>query len=134
MDGRLLGDGGLLCRVPLDLLGRRRCGLRIAVNVTPPLERQPLHSAGESGELGQEFQRFLGFTKVMAISWEIIAKGHSSVEADGADILMEPHTQDYAAFDFDTFGGMVAAGREAAEAKLDLLQESVKRILQPGNP
>ena len=26
LDGRVLGDGGLLCRVPLDLLSRRRCG------------------------------------------------------------------------------------------------------------
>ena len=134
MDGRLLGDGGLLCRVPLDLLSRRRCGLRIAVNVTPPRERQPLQVQGDDARVDTEFNRLLGFTRVLTTSWEIIAKGHAAAECEGADIVLEPCTKDYAGFDFDAMEAMVAAGRKAAEAKLDILQEAVSRVMRPGNP
>ncbi|MEE9126428.1 MAG: patatin-like phospholipase family protein [Planctomycetota bacterium] len=134
LDGRMLGDGGLLCRVPLDLLSRRRCGLRIAVNVTPPRERQPLQVQGDDARVDTEFNRLLGFTRVLTTSWEIIAKGHAAAECEGADIVLEPCTKDYAGFDFDAMEGMVAAGRKEAEAKLDILQEAVARVLRPGNP
>jgi NTE family protein len=134
LDGRILGDGGVLCRVPLDLLSRRRCGLRIAVNVTPPRERQPLQMQGDAVSVDKEFNRFFGFARVMMTSWEIIAKGHAAAECEGADIVLEPNTQDYAGFDFDVLEGMVAAGRKAAEVKLDILQEAVSRVMRPGNP
>src|SRR5690606_10244967 len=34
-DSRLLVDGGIVSRVPVDVLERRRCGLKIAINVLP---------------------------------------------------------------------------------------------------
>jgi hypothetical protein len=107
--------------------------LRIAVNVTPPRERQPLQVQSDTS-LDKEFNRVFGFTRVLTTSWEIIAKGHSAAECEGADIVLEPSTKDYAGFDFDAMEAMVTAGRKAAETKLDILQEAVSRVMRPGNP
>ena len=85
-DGRLLVDGGLVSRIPVDLLERRRCGLKIAVNVVP----SPAHKEDDYARLSGAFDRFFGLTNVIASSWGLLAWWHGAGEGSQADILLEP--------------------------------------------
>ncbi len=84
-DGRLLVDGGLVSRIPVDLLERRRCGLKIAVNVVP----SPAHKEDDYARLSGTFDRFFGLTNVIASSWGLLAWWHGAGEGRQADILVE---------------------------------------------
>ena len=129
-DGRLLVDGGLVSRIPVDLLERRRCGLKIAVNVVP----SPAQKEDDYVRLSGAFDRFFGLTNVIASSWGLLAWWHGASEGSQADILLEPQRGRHAGYDFDTIEAMIEAGRVATTEKLDMIRDAVSSLLRPGAP
>ena len=133
-DGRILTDGALMSRIPLDVLDARRCGLRLAVNVVPSPEARKQEAANTLAWLKDRTARLLGLRSIIGYAWELQAWTHGANEAESADLLIEPDTKIYSGFDFDRFDEMVDAGRSAADAQLDLINASVDALLRPGVP
>ncbi len=133
-DGRMLVDGALVSHIPLDLLERRRCGLKIAVIVTTA----PGKSAGQEdirhGQMKEKFERLLGLRHVISSSWELQSLWRGSAEALNADVVLFPRTNQASGFDFSALNEMIEAGRKATEERLDFIQKSVTSLLRPGVP
>jgi NTE family protein len=130
--GRLLVDGGLVSRVPVDLLFRRRCGLKLAVTPIPMVAGPAPDAIVHHRELERRFRGLLGFRSIIACSWRVLGTWQSALEAQGADVLVEPRVPVGSSVEFDSFEEMVAAGRRAAEEKLDMIRSSVASLLKPG--
>lgn len=131
---RLLVDGALVSRLPVDILDLRRCALRIAVNVIPSPEARRNNAPQTATWLRRRFARFFGFRFVMSTAWELLGWYHGSSQAQGADILIEPDTELYSGYDFDRFNEMVEAGRRATLEKLELIRAATAMALRPGSP
>jgi len=133
-DGRMLVDGALVSHIPLDLLERRRCGLKIAVIVTTA----PGKSAGQEDirhqQMKEQFERLMGLRHVIGSSWELQSLWRGSAEALSADIVLVPRPDQVSGFDFSAFNKMIEAGRKATEEKLDFIQKSLASLLKPGVP
>jgi NTE family protein len=135
-DGRMLVDGALVSRIPLDLMERRRCGLKIAVNVMT----EPDKSAGQEDvrhrEMKERFERMLGLRHVIASAWELQGWWHGAAETLYADIVLAPriYNDQVSGYDFSAYNEMIEAGRKATEEKLDFIQKSVATLLKPGVP
>ena len=133
-DGRMLVDGALVSHIPLDLLERRRCGLKIAVIVTTA----PGKSAGQEdirhGQMKEKFERLLGLRHVISSSWELQSLWRGSAEALNADIVLFPRSNQASGFDFSALNEMIEAGRKATEEKLDFIKKSLASLLKPGVP
>ena len=122
-----LVDGALVNRVPVDLLDRWRCGLKIAVNVTDvKAEGIELHA-----ELRRAMNSRFGLARVITRSWELLGLAHGAAEAEAADILVTPHTHLLSGHDFGAISSFVAAGRAAAEQELPTILEAVNKVIQP---
>ena len=131
VDGsRLLVDGGLVSRIPLELLDRRRCGLRIAVNVVPS-PRSPGRNEAQAAWLNRRIDRFLGLRDIIASSWELMAWWHGATEAERADILVEPMIGSHSGYDFDAIDELIESGREAALRQLPAIEKAVESLLTP---
>jgi len=120
---RLLVDGALVNRIPIELLDGERCGLRIAVNVLPPPVDADENRSLETWRA--RFQRFLGLRSVIGRSWDVLSWWKGANDAEGADVLIEPDTGKRSGFDFNSIQHMVAAGRAAAEAQLPRIQRAI---------
>jgi len=133
-DGRLLVDGALVSRIPMDLLIRRRCGLKLAVNVIPALGKEMPDGDWSHARLQKQFNRLLGLRYVIANSWQLLGWWQGAWEAEGADVLFEPLTDHCSGFDFGSINDLIEAGRAAAREKLDMTRRSVAELLKPGAP
>ena len=127
---RLLVDGAIVSRVPVDILGRRRCGLRIAVNVVALPNDDPQYRSARSSRLQRKMSGFFGLKYVLGASWELLGSHGSNVEALRADIVITPETHSQGgAFDFDRYQAMIDCGRAAAEARIEAIRDSVRALL-----
>jgi NTE family protein len=135
-EGRLLVDGAVVSRIPLDLLEWRRCGLKIAVNVmTEPgkcADREDLRHR----QMKERFERLLGLRHVIASSFELQGWCHGSAETQYADIVLTPrlYNDQVSGYNFGAFNEMIDAGRKATEDNLDFILKSVTSLLKPGVP
>jgi NTE family protein len=132
--GRLLVDGALVSRIPVDLLFRRRCGLKLAVNVVPALGRRTSDINLNHRQMKKQFDSFLGLRYVIANSWQVLGWWQSASEAQEADILLGPGTDKFSGYDFGSFEKMIEAGRIAAREKLDTILRSVSALFKRGSP
>jgi NTE family protein len=132
--GRLLVDGALVSRIPVGLLSRRRCGLKLAVNVVSTLENRTPEIQSDHGRMKKQFDSILGLRYVIAGSWQLLGSSQSAFETQEANILIEPRTERFSGYDFGSFDRMVEAGRTAAREKLDTILRSVESLLKPGAP
>ncbi len=132
VDGaRVLVDGALVSRIPIDVLDRRRrCGLRIAVNVMPSPDTEA-DERENIDALRQRIDRPFGFREVIGRSWELLGWWHGAMDARTADILIEPRTRRWSGYDFGTLDEMVAAGRRAAEDQIDEIARAANAALTP---
>jgi predicted acylesterase/phospholipase RssA/CRP-like cAMP-binding protein len=126
-DGRFMVDGALVHRVPVSVLDRRRCGLRIAVHVVP----SPASHGPSAEELRAGTARLFGFRDVLARSWGLLAWWHGAADAAAADILIEPSSA-ASSYDFDAFEAIVEDGRRAAREKLGLIGAAVEEVIGRG--
>jgi NTE family protein len=135
-EGRMLVDGAVVSRIPLDLLEWRRCGLKIAVNVMT----EPGKSAGQKDlrhrQMKEQFERLLGLRHVIASAWELQGWWHGTTETLFADIVLAPriYNDQISGYNFGAFNEMIEAGRKATEEKLDFSLKSVANLLKPGVP
>ncbi len=118
-DGRVLVDGGIVSRVPVDVLNRRRCGLKIAINVLPSARQVPDGDPDRLERLWQQMNRPLGLKP-----WG------STLEAMRADIVIAPDTPPRAGFDFDRFPELVERGRVAAAERVEGVVDSLRAMLE----
>jgi len=130
----ILVDGGLVSRIPVDLLDQRRCGMKIAVNVIPSPHERKKEASKTFRTLTKTLTKRLSFKTVMAYSWDLQGWSHGASEAQNADLMIEPNTDLYSGFDFDSFDQMVEAGRKSAEEKIDLIKTAANMALRPGAP
>ena len=122
-----LVDGALVNRVPVSLLDRWRCGLKIAVNVSDVKTADT--------ELRTELRRAMnsrfGLTRIIARSWELLGLSQGAAEAQAADIVITPRTQSLSGQDFGAIDSFVAAGAAAAERTLPTITSAIKAVLRP---
>lgn len=133
-EGRILVDGALVSRIPVNLLARRRCGLKIAVNVIPSLGRDEGGTRARLADLTQRVQRVLGLRHVIGESWEMLGWWHGALEAQAADVLIEPATKAGSGYDFGAIDRLIESGRLAAQAKLPAIRQAAEAMLKPGVP
>lgn len=126
---RVLVDGALVSRLPVDLLPERRCGLRIAVNVIPP-PRERAATADDAAELRARMAKPFGFLQALATSWDLLSWWHGARDAADADVLIEPVTVDHSGLDFaESWPELVEAGRDAVRQQADELRAAAGPIL-----
>ncbi len=124
-----LVDGGIVARIPLELLPVTRCGLRIAVNVIPP-PVEPGELAEQRRALRKGIAKLFGFREVLSRSLNHIAWIHGEREAVQADVLLEPRTTGMSGVDFAThWSPMVDAGRVAVREHAQELCSAAKEML-----
>lgn len=133
-EGRILVDGAVVSRIPIDLLHRRRCGLKIAVNVIPSAAHREGAATLRAERLGERIGRFMGLRHVIAGSWGLLSWWHGAAEAQSADFLIEPATDADSTFAFGSIDRMIAAGREATLAKAPAIARAVADLMRPGVP
>ena len=129
-DGRVMVDGGIVSRVPVDVLNRRRCGLKIAVNVLPSARQIPDGDPDRLERLWAQMNRPLGLKRVFGNSWELLGSWGSTLEAMRADIVIAPDTPPRAGFDFDRFPELVERGRVAARERAEGIIDSLRAMLE----
>ncbi|MCC7121159.1 MAG: patatin-like phospholipase family protein [Gammaproteobacteria bacterium] len=129
-DGRVLVDGGIVSRVPVDVLNRRRCGLKIAVNVLPSARQVPDGDPERLERLWEQMNRPLGLKRVFGNAWELLGSWGSTLEAMRADVVVAPDTPPRAGFDFDRFGELVERGRIATRERADGIVDALRAMLE----
>jgi NTE family protein len=128
---RLMVDGGVVTRVPVDVLDHRRCGVRIAINVLQNSNRNAFDTYAGVDGLRNRLLKPLGLKVVLGTAWELLGSWGSSNEALAADVVISPHTPNRAGYDFDKFDTLVECGRVAANERIETiieLIESMKRL------
>ena len=125
---RWLVDGALVSRVPVDLLDRWRCGLKIAVNVDIEVNAE---AAQVHAELRRAMNGLFGLPSVIARSWELLGVSHGAAESQRADIVVNPGMQSQSGYDFGAIDSFISAGRAAAERELPDILDAVKKLLSP---
>ncbi len=130
---RLLIDGAIVSRVPVEALDRRRCGVRIAVNVVARQGEDPVFRAERRARLQARINRLFGFRGVLGAAWELLGSYGSTLEALQADIVITPDLlQPGGAFDFDHPERMIESGRRAALARVDAIKDTVAAMMRTG--
>lgn len=129
-DGRVMVDGGIVSRVPVDTLGRRRCGLKIAVNVLPSARQIPPGDPGRLERLWEQMNRPLGLKRVFGNAWELLGSWGSTLEAMRADVVIAPDTPPRAGFDFDRFPELVERGRVCARERVEGIVDVFRAMLE----
>jgi NTE family protein len=133
MGNRILVDGGLVSRLPADLLARRRCGFRIASIVLPqrPAER---HLAEEAERLQLRLEQPFGLRAALGASWRMLGWWDSAAQAGKADLFIRIPTPAGESYDFAAARRMVELGRQAALAQAHAIRGAARRLLEPGAP
>ncbi len=124
---QVLIDGAPVSRVPVDLLDRHRCRMKMAVNVSP----RPNSDEAAVRETVDRVFSFFGFSQVWLRSWEVQAYWDGVKETSHADILLEPPTRDFGMFEFDRIDELVEIGVRTASEKLESIEAAVKMALNP---
>jgi NTE family protein len=130
---RVLVDGGLVTRVPLDLLARRRCGLRIA-SIVLPQRPVPRELAEEAERLERRLDQPFGLRAALGASWRMLGWWDSASQAGKADLFVRIPTPVGEGYDFAAGRRMAELGRRAALEQVDGIRDAVRRLLAPGAP
>lgn len=133
-DSAMLVDGGVVSRIPVDVLARRRCGYRLAVAVLPERAADPGARQREAGRLRREINAPFGFRTVIGMSWKLLGSWDATAQARSADQVIAIHTPWAQSFNFASAQRMVALGHQAAEQHLAEIRLAVQAMLQPGTP
>jgi len=99
-------------RVPVDLLARWRCGLKIAVTW---LATQRWRAQTCTLRLRRAMNGLFGLGRVITRSWELLGVSQGAAEAQAADIVVRPHTHLLSGHDFGAIESFISEGRTAAE-------------------
>ena len=131
---RILVDGGLVTRVPADLLLRRRCGLRIASVVHDAIGESQSDRDLEADRLQRQLDRPLGLHAALGASWKLLGWWDSAAQAQKADLVVKIPVSLRGGFDFTAGLRMVELGREATRRHIAAIRAEADRVLAPGIP
>lgn len=131
---RILVDGGLVTRVPADLLLRRRCGLRIASVIQPAIGESQTDCDAEADRLQRQLDRPLGLHAALGASWKLLGWWDSAAQAQKADLVVKIPVPSRGGFDFAGGLRMVELGREATRQRIAGIRAEADRLLSPGIP
>jgi NTE family protein len=131
---RILVDGGLVTRVPADLLGYRRCGLRIATVVVPLMAESEARRDEEAERLQMRLDQPFGFRAALGASWKLLGWWDSAAQAQKADIVIKIGVQQRDGFDFAAGRRIVEVGRQATLMQVKGIRAAVDKLLTPGTP
>jgi NTE family protein len=123
-----LADGGLVSLVPVALLNRHRCGLKIAVNV------QPDFGADESAAQAKLHKSLAGpfsLGSTITRAWDLLGAAHGASECAAADIVIRPRVNGRSGNDFDAFEHFVDQGKLAAIQNIERIRSAANRVLRP---
>ncbi len=110
LDGRMLGDGGLVKNLPVDIIKSMGAEVVIAINIgTPLMTREQLSS-------------FFGVAEQsINILTEQNVRAQRALLVPPRDVLIEPDLDDLSAADFNKGARFIALGEKAARASADAL-------------
>jgi NTE family protein len=110
LDDRVLGDGGLVNNLPVDVARRMGAQRLIAINVGTPLAPR------------KSLDTLLGLTTQMVsiLTEQNVKRSLAALWDD--DLLITPQLNDFSSGDFEQAAAIVAAGEAAAEAVLPRLR------------
>lgn len=128
----MLVDGGLVTRVPVDLLATRRSGLRLAALIKPQRDTTSGHAAVEG--LQSRLERPFGLRTAIAASWSLLGWWDSAAQAERADVVVRISTPSSDGFNFGAGQALIDRGRQAAQSHLPAIKAAVERTLRPGVP
>jgi NTE family protein len=126
-----LVDGGLVSLVPVALLKRHRCGLKIAVNVQPDFG---IDGDADRSELQKSLAGGFSIGSVITRAWELLGAAHGVSECAAADIVIRPRVDGKSGNDFDSFEHFVGQGELAAMESIELITSEVEKVLRPRVP
>lgn len=141
--GRVLVDGALMSKVPVDILRSRLCAVKIAINATTTkglytgsmVEEDFLSESLEAkiADIEHTFQlsRGLNLGSIINYSWDLLSGSEAGAEADHADIALHPDTRAFSNFDFNDFDVLVDIGYQTTLKKLPAIKMAVEKILEP---
>jgi NTE family protein len=131
---RILVDGGVVTRVPVDLLFRRRCAYRIAIRIAVQSPNAVAEREVEAARMRAAVAQPLGLRHVIGASWKLLGWWDSASQAQRADMVISVRTPSHDAFNFDSGSRMIELGKRSAETHADAIREVTARILAPGAP
>jgi len=134
MGSRILVDGGLVTRVPADLLARRRCGLRLAGVARSKVATTALEREAEAGRLQKRLDQLFGLRAALGAAWKLLGWWDSAAQAQKADLVVEIDTPSRDGFNFAAGASMVECGRVATRQHIETIRQAVNRVLTPGMP
>ncbi|MGZ5153962.1 MAG: patatin-like phospholipase family protein [Burkholderiales bacterium] len=131
---RIFVDGGVVTRVPVDLLLRRRCAYRIAIRIALQSPKSIAEREIEAARLRAAVAQPLGLRHVIGASWKLLGWWDSASQAQRADMVISVRPPSHEGFNFDSGYRMIELGKRCAETHADAIREVAARILAPGAP
>lgn len=129
----MLVDGGVVSRVPADLLIARGCGCKLASWVHPD---QPQHAdhGKAADDLERRLDQPLGLRAALGGAWRLLGWWDSAAQAARADLALRIPTPPTESFNFAYAERFVDCGRRAAQRQIGAIRAAAQRTLQPGVP
>jgi len=129
----VLVDGGVVSRVPVDVLLARDCGFKLAVLARPDYG-SAADAAKAADRLEQRLRRPLGLRASLGGAWRLLGWWDAAAQAERADFLLSVATPIGEGFNFAAAEAMVERGRQAAQARLPQIRAAMEQVLAPGTP
>lgn len=129
----MLVDGGVVTRVPADLLVTRGCGCKLASLVHPDdPARQDLPAAAD--DLASRLEQPLGLRLVLGGAWRLLGWWDSASQAERADLALRIPTPPMEGFNFADGAMFIDCGRRAASRQIGAIRAAMRLALDPGVP
>jgi predicted acylesterase/phospholipase RssA len=130
----VLVDGGLVTRVPVDLMAVRRCGLKLASVIRPDSVHKPDELRFLADGMEASLDRPFGFRSALGASWKLLGWWDSAAQAQQADLVISIPVPAPDGYNFAAGKNLVERGRLSAQADLLSIRAAVKRLMSPGLP
>ncbi|MBT7408934.1 MAG: hypothetical protein HN826_04465, partial [Methylococcales bacterium] len=114
INGKLLGEGGLVNNVPSTVLKKSGADLVISVNCSPDLRHTPVTSTSLPAMFGR--------------SLDILIQQSVQLRSHYTDVEIRPDIRSYGLFDFKKGMEMFDIGRTAAEEMLPEIKEKIGKL------
>ncbi|MEO8922777.1 MAG: cyclic nucleotide-binding and patatin-like phospholipase domain-containing protein [Caldimonas sp.] len=130
----VLVDGGVVTRVPADLLTARGCGFKLAALVRPTYPESPTDAARAADRLEQRLHRPFGLRAAMGGAWRLMGWWDSANQAEHADLSLTVPIPVGEGFNFAAAEAMIDHGRHTAQQRLPQIRLAMQQVLAPGMP
>ncbi len=134
MGHAVLVDGGVVTRLPVDLLAARGCGFKLAALVRPTYPQEAPDAARAADRLEQRLQRPFGLRAAMGGAWRLQGWWDAAAHAERADLSLTVPIPVGEGFNFAAAEAMIDCGRRTAQERLPQIRQAMQRVLAPGVP